>query len=224
MEYTKTLLHNALTVSGVYTVHYFEYAKDFAYSGEHHNFWELVYADRKSLVLTSGAKEVRLEAGQMFLHKPNEFHNIRCDKHNAANSVIISFDCDSAELMGVAGTVLECTAGDKQIIGNIINEATKVFSTPLGKQYIAVMEKREQSEFACEQLLRMYIEFLLINIIRKNKNPQAIQKYESNKLLIDICKWLEENVEKPLRFCDILTNFNTSASLVKKVFHDHIGY
>lgn len=224
MEYIKTILQDSLTVNGVYTVHYFEYAKDFAYSGEHHNFWELVYADRKSLVLTSDAKEVRLEAGQLFLHKPNEFHNIRCDNQNAANSVIISFDCDCPELMGIAGTVLSCTTNDKLTIGNIINEASKAFSTPLGKPYIAVMEKRNESEFACQQLLRMYIEFLLISLIRENKNPPVIKKTESNKLLIDICKWLEENVEKPLRFCDILTRFNTSASVVKKIFHDHIGY
>ena len=62
MNYTRTELESALTVDGIYTVHYFEYIKDFAYSGELHDFWELVYADRKSLVLTAGAKEVHCAA------------------------------------------------------------------------------------------------------------------------------------------------------------------
>ena len=50
MEYVMTKLEDAITVDGIYTVHYFEYAKDFAYSGEVHNFWELVYADKKKSV------------------------------------------------------------------------------------------------------------------------------------------------------------------------------
>ena len=84
MEYVMTKLEDAITVDGIYTVHYFEYAKDFAYSGEVHNFWELVYADKKSLYVTAGASEIRLAVGQMYLHRPNEFHNIRCDGSHAA--------------------------------------------------------------------------------------------------------------------------------------------
>ena len=45
MEYVKTPLESRVKIDGVYTVHYFEYTKDFAYSGEIHNFWEIVYAD-----------------------------------------------------------------------------------------------------------------------------------------------------------------------------------
>lgn len=56
MEYVMTKLNTAVSVDGIYTVHYFEYAKDFAYSGEVHNFWELVYADKKSLYVTAGAQ------------------------------------------------------------------------------------------------------------------------------------------------------------------------
>ena len=90
MDYIKTKLECPVTVDGIYTVHYFEYAKDFAYSGEMHDFWELVYADKKNLFITAGAQEIELQAGQMYLHKPNEFHNIRCDGKRAANAVIVS--------------------------------------------------------------------------------------------------------------------------------------
>ena len=99
MEYVMTKLDTAVSVDGIYTVHYFEYAKDFAYSGEVHNFWELVYADKKSLYVTAGASEIHLAVGQMYLHRPNEFHNIRCDGSHAANSVIVSFSSDCEALL-----------------------------------------------------------------------------------------------------------------------------
>ncbi len=222
MDYTRTTLDNALTVDGVYTVHYFEYVKDFAYSGEIHNFWEIVYADRKSLILTAGAKEVRLEAGQMYIHKPNEFHNIRPDDKSVANSVILSFDCESAELMSIAGTVITCSNDQKRLIGGIIREAGGAFSTPLGNPYTAVMEKSENAEFGAFQMIRLYLEQLLILLVREGGRTVSPRRTENSRLLVDICDWLEKNIDKQLRFTDILRKFNTSASVVKKVFHEQM--
>lgn len=222
MEYTKTLLDRALRVDGVYTVHYFEYEKDFAYSGEFHDFWELVYADRKSLVLTAGSKEVRLEAGQMYLHKPGEFHNIRPDHKSTANSVIVSFDCDCERLNSIAGVVITCSQEEKRIIGGIVHEATKAFSTPLGNPHTAVMEKATDREFGCEQLIRIYIEQLLITLIRGNSRTVPPRPPENSKLLISICDWLEKNVDKQIKFTDILKEFNISASVVKKMFREQM--
>ncbi len=223
MEYTKTLLKDSLTVDGVYTVHYFEYVKDFAYSGEFHNFWELVYADRKALILTAGAKEVRLEAGQLYIHKPNEFHNIRPEDKSIANSVIVSFDCDCERLSSVAGTVITCDSEQKRILGGIINEASKTFSTPLGNPYTSAMEISQSCEFGSEQLIRIYIEMLLITLIRGSNKTTPPRRHESSKLLINICEWLEKNTDKQLHFNDILKEFNTSASVVKKIFHEQMG-
>ena len=46
MEYQKTALNREITVNEIVTVHYFEYTKDFAFSGEMHDFWEMVYIDK----------------------------------------------------------------------------------------------------------------------------------------------------------------------------------
>ncbi|MBO5290458.1 MAG: AraC family transcriptional regulator, partial [Clostridia bacterium] len=186
MEYFKTYLTCPLSVDGIYTVHYFEYTKDFAYSGEMHNFWELVYADKKNLLITAGAKEVELEAGQIYIHKPNEFHNIRCDGKRAANSVIISFDCDSPELFSVAGQVLTADEEERKCIGNVVKEASSAFSTRLSDPYISVMEKAEDSDFCCEQLIRLNIEMLLISLIRSNKNKKPLAIKKNSTILAEI--------------------------------------
>lgn len=223
MEYFKTLLTCPLTVDGIYTVHYFEYTKDFAYSGEMHNFWELVYADKKNLLITAGAKEVELEAGQIYIHKPNEFHNIRCDGKRAANSVIISFDCDSPELFSVSGQVLTADEEERRYIGNVVKEASSAFSTRLSDPYISVMEKAEDGEFCCEQLIRLNIEMLLISLIRSNKNkkPPAIKK--NSTILAEITDYLSENVENKVTFRDVVKKFNLSPSVLKKIFREQVG-
>ena len=39
MEYESLFLENLLTVQKLYSVHYFEYMKDFVFAGESHDFW-----------------------------------------------------------------------------------------------------------------------------------------------------------------------------------------
>ncbi len=224
MEYIRTELSKALKIDGIYTIHYFEYTKDFAYSGEFHDFWEIVYADKKSVVITAGTKEMVLKAGQMYIHKPNEFHKIRCDGSNAANSVIISFDCRCNELFNLAGIIIDCSSEEKRLMGNIINEAIDAFSTPLGTQYTRILEKSDKSSFGSEQMIENYIEQLLIRLIRRNSSQRISSKNTASEiLLLKICDYLENNIDKPLTFYDIQSEFNTSASVIKRLFHSNLN-
>ena len=223
MEYFKTHLNCPLNVDGIYTVHYFEYAKDFAYSGEMHDFWELVYADKKNLFITAGAQELELEAGQIYIHKPNEFHNIRCDGKRAANSVIISFDCDSPELFSVSGQVITADEEERKFIGNVVKESRAAFSTRLGDPYISVMEKADNGSFCCEQLIKLNLEMLLISLIRSNENKKTPIIKKNSTILAEITDFLTENVENKVVFEDVVKEFNLSPSVLKKIFREQVG-
>lgn len=223
MDYIKTLLDCPIIVDGIYTVHYFEYAKDFAYSGEVHDFWELVYADKKNLFITAGAQEIELQAGQMYLHKPNEFHNIRCDGKRAANSVIVSFDCSAPELHNISGKVITLGEKERSLLGTVVKEASSAFSTPLGNPYTNVMELSQGGGFGGQQMIRLSIEQLLIRLIRKHINMAPVKINKSNDLLAQITDYLSANVEERLEFKDILAQFNLSASVVKKIFRQQMG-
>ena len=43
--YQPTVLRREIDVRFVVTVHYFEYAKNYVFEGERHDFWELLYVD-----------------------------------------------------------------------------------------------------------------------------------------------------------------------------------
>lgn len=223
MGYVRTELDKALVIEGIYTIHYYEYTKDFAYSGEFHDFWEIVYADKKSVVITAGTTELTLDAGQMYIHKPNEFHKIRCDGMRAANSVILTFDCACPELMSIAGMVITCNTEERRLMGCIIGEATDAFVTPLGTPYISELEKSHSGEFGCEQMVQLYMEQLLIRLIRSNCRAVPLKSAENVPILLEICNYLENNVEKNLRFQDIQKQFNLSASVIKRLFHNHMN-
>ena len=75
-QYIKTTLEEELIIKRIVTIHYFEYRKDFVFTGEKHNFWEFVYVDKGEINVTADERVFRLEHGEMIFHKPNEFHTL----------------------------------------------------------------------------------------------------------------------------------------------------
>ena len=67
-NYYKHKIENLLLVSKIVTIHYFEFEKNFESKGESHDFWELVYADKESIVCTANSKEITLKEGEILFH------------------------------------------------------------------------------------------------------------------------------------------------------------
>ncbi len=74
MNYQPLVPHRPLLVQEIYTVHYFEYTTGCSFSGESHNFWELLYVDKGDIQVTAGEQTCRLRRGQLIFHAPGEFH------------------------------------------------------------------------------------------------------------------------------------------------------
>lgn len=220
-KYIRTDLENSITVDGIYSVHYFEYMRDYVYRGEKHPFWEIVYADKKSLILTADGEEIILKSGQLFVHKPNEFHTLRC-ADGAANSVVFSFDCSCDELYKIAGRVITCGMEECKLLGAIISHSENLFADPLGHMHMPQLRKKDDVPFGAEQMLRLSIEQLLLLLI--SGAPVRHLKRESAKLIDEVTEYLEQNINEKIRFEDILRHFGASASVVKRVFRENLGY
>ena len=227
MEYVKTVLNKSLIIEDIVSVHYFEYAKDFTYSGEFHDFWELVYTDKEELVITAGAHELTLSTGHLYLHRPMEFHNLRCNGEKAANAVVFSFSSPCPQLFSIAGKAIACPQNCKKYLAMIITEAKNAFSTPLGRPQTAQLILKEEQPFGAEQMIQLHLEEFLIRLIREcggilSEVPAMIDD-EANSRLAEICKYLERNVEKRISFTTLCQHFSMSESSMKKMFREGIG-
>lgn len=54
MRYDSLCLKRAFNVERIYSVHYFEFSKDYTFPGEAHDFWEFVYVDKGEIIATAG--------------------------------------------------------------------------------------------------------------------------------------------------------------------------
>ena len=106
--------------------------------------------------------------------------------------------------------------------GGIVRESLEAFSTPLGMPYTRVMEKSGSGSFCCEQMLRLYIEQLLILLVRGNRRAVPVKRRKTAVCLPRYVSTFERNVQSRLHFEDIMHKFNLSASVIKKIFREQM--
>ena len=73
MHYESIPLIPEIDVDRIYTIHYFEYQKDFRFSGESHDFWEFLCVDKGEVEVAAGSAAHILKQNDIIFHEPNEF-------------------------------------------------------------------------------------------------------------------------------------------------------
>ena len=139
MEYESIVLKDEITVRKIYTIHYFEYMKNFEFPGETHDFWELQCVDKGEIKVLDHV----LKAGQVIFHKPNEFHNLAATGTCAPNVVVVSFACSSQAMKFFEGRILEVSEYERGLLGQMISEARRCIESPLDDPYLKKMEKKK---------------------------------------------------------------------------------
>ena len=75
----------------------FDWDFDFNFSGEHHDFWEIVFIESGKAEVTEDENVYLLVAGDVIIHAPMEFHTIRSAGGTCPQGYVVSF-CVSGEL------------------------------------------------------------------------------------------------------------------------------
>ena len=196
-NYESITLKEELHIRKIYSIHYFEYMKDYVFDGESHDFWEFVFVDSGNLFVTAGDQEVLLASNEMIFHKPNEFHALRGDGETSPNLVVVSFECTNPCMKFFENRRVSLNQNERFYLGQIIAETRKTFYTPLNNPNICLLERNSVHDFGSEQIIFLSLEMLLINLQRNLSEHLTV---------IQICK---EN--------------SVGRSQLQKMFHEKTG-
>ncbi|MBQ2708896.1 MAG: AraC family transcriptional regulator [Clostridia bacterium] len=234
MVYHETQLSTLVSVDSLYTIHYFEYYRDYAFEGESHDFWEFLYIDKGEIAATCGGELVELHAGQAVLYRPLEFHALKANGVSAPNTIVISFASRSAALDSLAGRVIPITADARPVIGQILSEARMSFSTDLGDPCYTRLEMRPEMPIGSLQLIRMDIERLFIMMLRDSASTEARpapaelrgvnKQNEERAILLEAERYIDAHIDEPLTMERIAAASGMSASLLNRLFKQYTGF
>lgn len=221
---------NEINIKGFNSIYYFELGKDFTHPPEKHNFWEMVYVDKGSIIAITDDVGCKLEQGQAIFHEPNEVHSHISDNKVANNMLVISFTAEKQAMDFFAKKYFTLDKTSKTLLSLFLEEAKNAL-----KEVPDKYEKKDNldfsgSPFGSTQLLQCYFIEFLIHIIR-NSNAFTNQISSDNhsrtiatNSLVELMKeYMEKNIYSMISLKDICQQFMRGKSLLSKVFKEQTG-
>ena len=225
MAFTPCTLEKPLEIRELFSVHYFEYTSSYAFAGEAHDFWELLYVDKGTISVRRNEESLDLTRGEMIFHAPGEFHALNANGVVAPNLIVVSFRCESPAMAFFRGRVTSTGAEERVLLARIVSESRSIFSTPLNDPAVHTLVRRENAPFGSEQLLASALEELLIRLLRRGDALPAgrEKKVRAREPISDIIAYLEQRLDQPLSLSQICRDNLVGRAQLERCFHEQTG-
>jgi len=224
MKYKLKTFENALNVSGIANIHYFEFTGLYQTVDDYHNFCELLYVDRGSITVHAENYSGILSDNQMIIHRPNEVHSLVCSDSIAPNVIIIGFKCLSDELEPFSLSPITLSAEHKKMLSEIMQEGMNVYSPPYDLPNTPEMKKRSEYIYGADQMLKIRLEMFLISLIRNFKNkPSHKDEISSASRVSDIHQYITEHYTEKILLDNICFLFGTNKTSLCRDFKNEYG-
>lgn len=225
-NFTRVSFEKIFNVEKIITIFYMEFSKNFAYEGESHDFWEMVYVDKGEMICTADKNRFVLKSGEMTFHKPNEFHNLSGDRSVAPNVSIITFECKSRAMKYFEGKIFRLSAEEKSLLSELFEEGLSCFRlvderNPL----LQNLKKIPGAPLGASQMTKNLLEIFLIKLSR---NKDVLTKKMRRSYVIDgvdvpynvkeILDVIHSNLYGKLTVSEIAERLGKSESTVKQLF------
>ncbi|HZG83639.1 AraC family transcriptional regulator [Paenibacillus sp.] len=232
MKFPRTMLEQVITVGGLISFHYFEYAKGFVFEGEEHDFWEFLYVDKGEVEVRADDRLLDMKQGEIIFHKPHEFHTVRVREHHTPpNLIVISFECASPAMSAFAERRFALDGRERNLLSLLMQEGFQAFEPPWGDPSYHRLERRADAPFGSEQLVNAYLEILLISLARRASAPAAdgvkishVRKEKSDEQHAEqIIEYMRSHLSDPLSLDDLGRALHLGKSRLKEIMHAHTG-
>lgn len=230
MNYIGRVLKKEFRIEKIFSIHYFEFLKDYSYAGEKHDFWEFVYIDKGAIEATAGDKKHTLIKGDIIFHKPNEFHDINANGHLAPNLIIMSFSCNSPGIKWFENKILRIGNEEKNLLARILHEAGNAFSSKLNDPWLLALERNKKQIFGSEHLIQLYLEQFLVGLIRRemhigarNEPASPLKEKTSKDAFNKVVNYFENHLTDMPNLETVCRTTGYSCTYIENIFKEKTG-
>ncbi len=229
IKYYKHKLQNLIVVEEIVTIHYLELKRDFTFRPESHDFWELVYADKNSIIEGAEGTRVCVDEGEVIFHKPNELHSLAANGKDAPNVFVLSFVCKSRAMRFFEGRKIRLNKNLARFIYMIAEEGKRTFDLPRFDPNLTKMQLLDNPTLGGQQLIKNYLEILLVQMMREETEKEGanaifLREEEGNEsLTARTIAYMKENLDKKLSVAEICEQVHYNKSYLFRIFKKDTG-
>ncbi len=233
MLFTRQRNQKYISVQSIVTLFYLESNSEFVFEGEAHDFWELAYIDKGSMIFTADDKEFLLQSGEMVFHKPNEFHRLEARRLSSPSISVISFVSLSPAMKYFENKIFKLTDEERKLFSSLLKEGLSTFSPLTPRPPIYGLKQNQNIPLGSKQMVFNLLEQFLLLLIRRSKPTihradRALAPMSEEFFPEDIKKiveYMDNHIHQRLLISDIAQAFYMSENSLKKLFYKkaHIG-
>ena len=223
MKYVSKTLNNTLSVTGIVNLHFFEFDRGFSTDDEEHPFYELVFVNSGSLLVTSEDYSGTLKKNELIIHRQNTAHSLRCPPESSPSVIIIGFECDSTLIDSFSCSPIELDATAIRRLAEIVKEGRGVFKPPYNIP-VYDMKKKKHKQLGAEQMLRILLEYFLIRLIRGQATIELAEEAGERTLIVqEIIDYVSDNYREKFTIDELAFIFRTNRATLCKQFKAATG-
>ncbi|TMV50032.1 helix-turn-helix domain-containing protein [Paenibacillus mesophilus] len=227
MEFPRYRAKQEIVIRKLVTCYYFELAKDYAFEGEKHDFWEFMYLDKGELLVETDDGRHVLRQGDLLFLEPNLFHGARSNGTIAPNLFIVSFECRSGKMTYFKkNRLFHLGDREKGWLALLMQECERAFGPDTAIPPTRRLVAKQDAPFGGEQLFVMFLETLLILLIRNGLSPHHAEQLPSPSkerqetgLAEEIIGYMKKNLGREItveHLCSVFMIGKTHLSIIFK--------
>ena len=218
-------------ITNLVNVSYHDLPENFTYPMESHDFWELSYVDRGSVVELRDGESYLIKAGEMLFCKPNTRHGCQSWQNSRASVVDVEFSLEGSLPESFDGRILILSEDEKHCMQTVVREASETYTDfDSALPAAASLKKLPTVPFGSEQILCNRLEELLIYACRSDRNVHkscrrlcADPPDDSGQLSEWVRAYIQTHYGKKLTLAQIAEAHAVSVTQLKRVFRQQTG-
>ena len=207
----------------------YDYTPSFAFSGEFHDEWELVYVNMGEVTILAGEQSFVVPSRHYFLHSPCEPHAIRANNCNC-NVLICSFKLgkEKTALFPLCQKVNKASENQFPLLSGIMNEYHSNFETFNFFEADAPYSLSPQMTISLHAV-RNYLEIFFLYALHTAAPAATDEKPENNvgtlqnEIVSAITLYLNQHLEHHISLEDLASHIGYSQSYLSKTFRRTMG-
>lgn len=223
-------IENVINIKGFNSIYYFEFGKDFSHTPEKHDFWEMVYVDKGSVMAITNGIGCTLEQGQVIFHEPNEIHSHISDNKVSNNMLVISFTANDDAMQFFSKKCFTLDKTSKTLLSLFLQEAKNALVNLPNKYEDKRNLNFDNSPIGATQLLQCYFTEFLIRLIRNGDSlsehiysNEESRTIASNSIIELVKEYMYNNVTSQITLKNICEHFMIGKTQLSKIFKDNTG-
>ncbi len=220
-----------ISIKGLYSFYYFEKGSNFIHNGEAHNFWEINYVDKGELFVTTDRGQLTVPQGNIIFYKPMSFHALS-SKGMPNNILVTSFECHNPTMKFFENRMFVLNNQQKKLLSMFAQEMRTIFPNTLSNRLTnkELFEEDSENKMIAYQQGLSYFEQFLIDLIRKHKKEEQLQKRRAELeesaeavFVSSVQEHLKNHLTENITLADLCTHFNVSKSYLCRYFKEETG-